>query len=561
MSDKIKFFSLGGLDENGKNLSVIEINDDIYVFDAGIKFPDKRVPGVDCIIPNYNYLKDNASRVKAYIISHAHDDQMGALPYIYRKIPAPIYCSKITAELIVNKTRLYDLKSIDYDFHIVENGSQLINGREFIFIKMTHSVPGSLAVAVDTSDGYIVYTSDFIIDFGANKENEMDFTLLTSLPLKKNILLLLTESCDADKVGHASPNHRITPHIQRVFSESPGRIFISVYSQNLYNLQEIVNLGIKTNKKIIFLNNAVEDLFSKHTTDTLFNIPANNKASLNDINRIREQDTLVIIDGVGEKIFESIINLTNGTSTANISFYENDTFILASPSVPGTETISIEAIDTVYRTGANVINISRKEICSMHAHEEDIKMLLSMLKPKYYLPIKGDYRQLMANAKIALSLNKGYNHNNIFIFDNGMILNIENGIAKPDFKKIIENGDILVDGIGVGNVVDSVIQERISMATDGVIILGAVVSTKEKKIITSQDVQMRGFVFLKDSEQIVRQINSLFEDSLFTYISNYYQGHEEELIEKINDRIAKYIRKETKKQPIVISNIIDIDKL
>lgn len=560
MSDRIKFFSLGGLDENGKNLSVIEINDDIYVFDAGIKYPDKRVPGVDCIIPNYNYLKENANRVKAYIISHAHNDQMGAIPYIYRKIPAPIYCSKITAELIKNKTKSYDLKPIDYDFHIVDNGTVYINNREFIFIRMTHSVPGSLSVAVDTSDGYIVYTSDFIIDFGASKENEMDFTLLASLQLKKKILLLLTESCDADKTGHASPHHRITPHIQREFTESIGRIFISVYSQNLYNLKEIVDLSIKTNKKIIFLNDVASSLFSPSIIDDLFRIPNNNKATINEINRIREQDVVVIIDGCGEHIFETLINLANGTIASNITFNENDTFIIACPSVPGTETISIEAIDTVYRTGSHIINLTRKDICSMHAHEEDIKMLLTMLAPKYYLPIKGDYRQLMANAKIALSLNKGYNHNNIFIFDNGMILNIENGIAKPDFKTIIENGDILVDGIGVGNVVDSVIQERISMATDGVVILGAVVSTKQKKIITSQDAQMRGFVFLKDSENIVKQINSLFEDSLTTFISNYYEGREQEFLDKISDRISKYIKRETKKQPIVIPNIIDIDK-
>lgn len=560
MSDKIKFFSLGGLDENGKNLSIIEINDEIYVFDAGIKFPDKRVPGVDCIIPNHNYLKENASRVKAYIISHAHDDQMGALPYIYRKVPAPIYCSAITAELIKNKTSLYGLKPIDYDFHIVENGEVQINNRQFIFIKMTHSVPGNLSVAIDTSDGYIVYTSDFIVDYGASELYKMDFTLLTSLPLRKKVLLLLTESCDADKSGHASPNHRITRHIQREFTESKGRIFISVYSQNLFNLQEIIDLGIKTNKKIIFLTDEVSNLFSEQVLSQIYSIPNANRASIHDINRIREQDLLIIIDGIGEHVFQTIINLTTGSLLSNISFNGNDTFIIASPSVPGTETISIEAIDDVYKTGAHVKNLTRKDICSMHAHEEDLKMLLTMLAPKYYLPVKGDYRQLMANAKIALSLNKGYNHNNIFIFDNGMILEIENGIARPNFKTTIENGDILVDGIGVGNVVDSVIQERISMATDGVVILGAVVSTKNKEIITSQDVQMRGFVFLKDSENIVKQINSMFEDALHTYISEYYED-KQEFIDKIADRISKYVRKETKKQPIVIPNIIDIDNL
>lgn len=561
MSDKIKFFSLGGLDENGKNLSVIEINDEIYIFDAGIKFPDKRVPGVDCIIPNHNYLKENADRVKAYIISHAHDDQMGALPYIYRKVPAPIYCSSITAELIKNKTILYGLKPIDYDFHIVENGSVLINNREFTFIRMTHSVPGNLSVAIDTTDGYIVYTSDFIIDFGASELNQMDFTLLTSLPLKKKVLLLMSESCDADKSGHASPNHRITQLIQREFTESKGRIFITIYSQNIFNLKEVIDLAIRTNKKIIFLNDEVNRLFSEEIMSQVYTIPSNNKATLNDINRIREQDLVVIINGTGEHIFETLISLTTGNLVTNINFSENDTFILASPSVAGTETISIEAIDDVYKTGAHVINLTRKNISSMHAHEEDLKMLLTMLSPKYYLPIKGDYRQLMANAKIALSLNKGYNHNNIFIFDNGMILNIENGIAKPDFKTLIENGDILVDGIGVGNVVDSVIKERIAMATDGVIILGAVVSSKNKQIITSQDVQMRGFVFLKDSENIVRQINSMFDDALHTYISDYYSNKKEEFIEKIADRISKYVRKETKKQPIVIPHIIDIDEI
>lgn len=559
MSDKIKFFSLGGLDENGKNLSVIEINDDIYIFDAGIKYPDKRVPGVDCIIPNFNYLKENAHRVKAYLVSHAHDDQMGAIPYLYRRIPAPIYCSSITASLIKNKTLQYGLKPIDYDFRITEGGKTKIDGREFIFIRMTHSVPGALSVAMDTDQGYIVYTSDFIIDFGAAGENKMDFNLLTSLPLKKRVLLLLAESCDSDKPGHTSPHHRITPHIQRAFSESIGRIFIAVYAQNLYNMREILDLAVKTNKKVIFLTDEVSKLFSEEIIEQIFHLPSANRANISDINRIREQDLLIVIDGCGEDVFQTLIQLSNGDLYSNIVFNENDTFILDCPSVPGTETISIEAIDDVYKTGAHVVNLSRKEIFSMHAREEDLKMLLTMLTPKYYIPIKGDYRQLMANAKIALSLNLGYNHNNIFVFDNGMILNINDGIARPDFKATVENGDILVDGIGVGNVVDSVIEERIKMANDGVIILGAVISSKEKKIITCQDVQMRGFIFLKDSENIVRQINSMFEDSLHTYVSNYYRDNEKELLDKIADKISRFVRRETKKQPLVIPNIIDID--
>lgn len=558
MPEKIKVFALGGLDENGKNITIVEINEDIYVIDAGIKYPDKRVPGVDCIIPDFSYLKENASRVKAYIISHAHNDQMGALPYLYRRIPAPIYCSKLTASLIKSKTLSYGLKPIDYDFHIITGGSEIINGREFIFITMTHSIPGTFAVAIDTSEGYIVYSSDFIIDFGANVENRMDFTMLSSLPLKKQVLLLLAESCDSDKPGHTSPNHRLTKHISRLFTESKGRTFIAVYSQNLFNLREILDLAVKTNKKIIFLTDDAKRIFGEDIEHTDFDLPYANRTTLNEINRIREQDLLVIIDGEGEDVFNNLIKLAQG-GYSNITFNENDTFILACPSVPGTETAAIDAVDAIYKTGANVLSLTRKDIYSMHAREEDIKMLLTILKPKYYLPIKGDYRQLLANANIALNLNMGYNHTNIFVLDNGVPLNIENGKARPDYANIIKNGDIMVDGIGVGNVVDSVIEERIKMANDGVIILGAVVSSKEKKIITSQDVQMRGFVFLKDSENIVKTINSLFEDSLHTYISNYYGDNQQELLDKIADRIFRYVRKETKKQPIVIPNIIDID--
>ena len=557
MSEKIKFFALGGLDENGKNISVLEINDDIFVLDVGIKYPNKKVPGVDCIIPNFNYLKENAHRIRAYIISHAHHDQSGALPYLYRKVPAPIYCSRLTAAYIEYKTKSYGLKPVEYDFHYVDNDTVKIAGREFTFMTMTHSVPGTLSVAIDTDQGYIVYTTDFIIDYGAHLKNRTNFKDLLALPMKKDILLLITESCSADKPGHCSPNHRITPHIQRLFQEPKGRIFVANYSQNLYNIRETLELAIKLNKKILMLTDGAYKIFGQELINISFEIPKSNLILPSDINRIREQDLVVLIDGQGEKLFETLMDFVNKQIITNISFTENDTFVLNCPTVAGTETIGIEAVDQIYRSGAHVINLTRKEIFSMHAHEEDIKMLITMLKPKYYLPIKGDFKQMMANAKIALSLNMGYNHNNIFVFDNGMALNIENGIAKPDFTNIIENGDILVDGIGIGNVVDSVIEERIKMANDGVIILGAVVSTKEKKIITAQDVQMRGFVFLKDADNLVKDISTTFIDTLNEYLNTEVQDLEE-CKKRIKEKIIFKIKKSTGKDPLIIPAVIEL---
>ncbi len=561
MPDKIKFFALGGLDESGKNMFVLEINGDIFVLDAGLKYPDKYIPGVDTIIPKYDYLKENKQRIVAFLISHGHDDQMGALPYIYQDIKAPIYCSKITSKMIDLTTKEFKLKGNNYDYHFIEDGDTLnIKGHKILVAGMTHSISGAFSFCFDTDHGYIVYTGDFIADYGAPKNHRMNLALLAEVA-SKGVLLLLSESADADKVGHTSPYHRLTPHIDSLFTDSPGRIFIALYSQNVFNQQEVIDLANRTNKKIIFYNGDNElDRVTDLRDKGLENIDTKVVYPFNEIERLRNQDTLVCISGSGEKLFATLSEIGNQEDRDRIfNIVENDTFIVACPPVPGTETCATPALDSLYRTGAKVINLTRKDIFSMHAREEDLKMLISLLRPKYYLPVKGDFKNLMANAKIALNMNMHYNHSNIFVFDNGMILNIDNGIAKPDFKNQIPVGDIMVDGMDVGNLKSSVITERQKMANDGVIVLGITVSLKEKKITNGPDVQMRGFIFLKDSEAIVKEITNIF----VTNTSNFLSGASptiEETENKISDRIFKYVRSQTGKTPLIIPQIINIDE-
>lgn len=556
MKDNIRLFALGGLDEHGKNLFVVELNDDIYIIDAGIKYPDKHTPGVDIIIPDFKYLVENASKVKGYIISHGHDDQMGAIPYLYQRIKAPIYCSKTTKLFLEKKTKDYGLK-IDYDYVLVKpNQHVMINDREFIFISMTHSLPESLAIAINTSEGYIVYTSDFIVDYGAPLNHQMDLALLAKIA-EKGVYMLLSESCSATKQGHTSPNHRLTPKIQSLFNDQKGRIFISLYSQNAFNQKEVLDLAIKNNKKVLYLNHADLDLISK--------IEYNNSQELNnvllkfdEINRVSEQDLIIVITGNGEDLFNTLNELSTGIYQAkNIEFKDTDTFVVASPSVSGTEIISIQAIDNLYKTGAKIINLTRKDIISMHAQEEDLKMMLFLLKPKYYFPVKGDYVSLMANAKIALSM-PNFKHTNIFVFDNGMKLTINNGVCKPDFSSLIHVGDLMVDTNVIGSIKNEIIDERQKLARDGIIVIASTVSKANKCVVAGPDVQMRGFIFLKDSEDIVKQILALFNQQVDVYLTSYY-GDKEELIEKIKDRISKYVRKETGKNPLVLPNIIDVD--
>lgn len=557
MLDKIKLFALGGLDENGKNMYIMEINDDIYVVDAGIRYPDKHTPGVDIIIADFSYLEENKNKVKAYIISHGHDDQMGALPYIYSKIPAPIYCSKVSKILIERKTKDYRLK-INYDFHIVKGGEEVrINTHDFYFVEMTHSLPESLAICVNTSYGYIVYTSDFIVDFGAPKNHQMDLALLAKIA-EKGVFLLISESCDASKPGHTSPRHRITPFLQSILPNQKGRIFISLYSQNAYNQKELIDLALKNNKKIMYLNQDDFNLINDIEYSSL-PFPKDRFIKYEDLTRVSEKDLIIVITGAGEDLFNCLNELSTGIYEGrNIEFNPNDTFIIASPSVSGTEVISIQAIDNIYKTGANVINLTRKDIASMHAQEEDLKMMLSLMKPKYYLPVKGDYVSLMANAKTALNSNLGFNHTNIFVFDNGMKLNIENGIAKPDFSSLIPTGELMVDNNSIGSIKNEIIEERKMMARDGIIVIASTVSRNEKRVIAGPDVQMRGFIFLKDSENIVNQILSIFNAQVDVFLTNYYDD-KDVIIERIKDRIIKYVRHETGKNPLVLPHIIEID--
>ncbi len=556
MQDKIKIFALGGLDESGKNMLIMECNSDIFIIDAGIKYPDKHTPGVDAIIPDFKYLEENKNRVKAYIISHGHDDQMGALPYFYLKVPAPVYCSKVSKILIEKKTKDYGL-DINYDFHIVKGKDIVkINNHEFTFIEMTHSLPESLALALYTEYGYIVYTSDFIVDFGANQNHQMDLAYLAKIA-EKEVFLLISESCDATKIGHTSPRHRLTPLLHNLLTNQKGRIFISIYSQNAFNQKELIDLAIKLNKKILYLNQEDFELIKTIEYNSL--LPNDKFIRFEDFSRVSEQDLIVVVTGAGEDLFNTLNQLATGIYDGrNIEFNQNDTFVIASPSVSGTEVISIQAIDNIYKTGAEVINLTRKDIASMHAQEEDLKMMLSLLKPKYYLPVKGDYISLLANAKIALNSLLGLKHTNIFVIDNGMPLNIENGNIKTEFNNLIPSGDLMVDGNSIGSLENEIIEERQKMACDGIIVIASTVSKKEKKVIAGPDVQMRGFIFLKDSENIVEQILSIFNAQVDVYLTDYY-GDKNVIIERIKDRIYKYVRKETGKNPLIIPHIIEID--
>ena len=556
----LKIVALGGLDEMGKNCYVIEIDNDAFIIEAGLKYPNSNIPGVDIIIPNFDYIRTIQNRVKAIIITHGHDDQYGALPYLLNIVKVPVYATETTINVI--KSSLPSrFKKIDQSLFVTVKPSDTITIANHVFelFQTTHSVAESFGFALKTKFGNIVYTSDFMSDYSPLKGFQFDLPKVARLSETEKTFLLMTESESANKPSISSPHHKITPLIQRIIEEPTGKTFISMYTQNFYNIQEVINLAIKYKKKICIANSEQNNFFENMAKIGVIVIPKENKILASEIPLYAPKDIIILVTGSGDELFKFIKEICYN-NVQDIRIDTKDTFIDAAPGVPGTETSYTDASDTIFRTDCNVITLSRKVLSSMHAQEEDLKMMISLFRPKYYMPVKGEYRLLMTNAKLAVDLGIGLNHFNTFVYDNGMALAFdEKGSV---VRKIInvKTGDVMVDGNSVGDVKEQAIEERQKMADGGIIMIGVAISLNDKKIVTNPDIQMRGFVYLKDSEPIINQLSNILNSTINSYFNQNHSYSIADIEKKASEKISRYISKEIDKEPMIICNIINLDE-
>lgn len=557
MNDKIKVFALGGLDEDGKNLQIIEINNDIFVIECGIRFPDKTTPGIDYIIANYDYLKENKNKVKAYILLHGHDDEIGALAYIYKDVPAPIYCSSTTKEMFLKFLNHVGKSNNDFDFHIILPTSDvMIGGRKFSFFHTCHNIADSSGVAVDTSYGNIIYTGDFIIENNAEDRYLCDLNAIAKITEKPTILLM-TESVYSNKQGYTSPCHKITPLILRDFEEAKGRIFVSLFSTNAYNIGEVFRLAFTFKKKIICYDSETQEVLETFLKTTGTDFPKGLLADLDDINRINSTDLVVLVCGYGANLYKKMSIIALGDSEDHlVNLNPDDTFIMAAPANVNVEVVATDAIDDLYRSGAKVINLSRQKFFRMHASEEDIKMMISLTKPKYYMPVKGAFRFLLGNAKLALNMGVGLSHQNVFVLDNGLILEIDEKGAHIS-NDSVKTGNLLIDGMGVADSNGKTMSERERLSADGVVILACTVSKSKREIVAGPDVQMRGFMFLKDADSILKTVTNIFVNTINEYLAKP-SCNLDEARQIIYENCLKAIKKETNKTPVIMPLILEV---
>lgn len=550
----IKVVSLGGLDEDGKNLVAVEIDDDLFVLESGIRFPDKTMPGIDYLISDFEYLKNNRSRVRAYLLTHGHDDEVGAIPYMYDQVPAPIYGSDVTLKLLKSFCDHIRYDHSKLDLRLVKPTSDVyIHNRLFHFFHTAHNIAESMGIVITTSLGNIVFTGDYVVENNATKNYLHDMNAIARIA-ERETLLLMTESTYADRLGYTAPKYKLTTLLNQFMNDVNGRLFVSLFSQNFYNIDEVIALAIKHRKKIVFYDSETKNLFEDMQLVNQLLIPKANYVDLADIHRIRANETLVLMLGYGDRLYKKIIALANALQEdRRLDLTSDDAYFIAAPPSSNVEVIATEALDDLYRSGVKVRNLSRKEILRMHASEEDLKMIIATLKPKYYLPLKGSYRHLLANAQLALGMGLNLTHQNVFVLDNGMVLEINKDRARI-LPTLVKTGDILIDGKGVGDVETHVIEERQKLSDDGVVLLGATISFYKKEIVAGPDVQIRGFVFLKDADAILREIIKIFVQT----IDEAFKNNEQNLRQielTVSENVLRYVRRVSRKSPMIIPTI------
>lgn len=547
----VKIMALGGLDEDGKNMLVVEAGEDIYVIEAGLKFPDaSQSLGIEYIIQDFTWFQDKKDRVKAIFITHGHDDVMGALPHLLRQVKADIYTPPLAAKEISRMLKKEKITGVKIH-KINRHDSKRIGGRKIIFFPVTQSYPGAYGLAISTSQGYVVYSGEFVENFDDLDDHFRGNITICSKLGQEGVLVLLQESKGAERSGNTSPRHRILPILEDTFTQYPDRhIFISVYTQSVYQIQEVMAACREANRPLVLYDKELRRLVDG-LEEIGIDIP---RHLIIPVDKTRDhKDTVILISGQGTPLFKQLSNIANN-EVDDLQFSSDDVIVIASPVVPGVETVYKSMENDIYKRGGILKVIDHKKVLSMHASKEDLKMMIFMCRPKYYLPVKGEYRMLCANAMIAEEM--GIEPDHIQILDNGQMAVFEDG-ELVSCKMEAELHDTIIDGKENWDMAGVVLKDREILSTDGVMVLAIGLDAKTKKIANGPDIQTRGFIYLRDAEYITAECAKIMEE---TIRENVEQKKYENLETRsqIRDKVSKYLFKTTGKRPMVLPVILEI---
>ncbi|MDD3453596.1 MAG: ribonuclease J [Bacilli bacterium] len=540
---KIKIFGLGGLNENGKNMYVVEVNNDLFVLDAGLKYADDKMLGIDYVLPSFDYLKENADKIKGIFVTHGHDSQTGAIGDIIKEIPnIKIYGTEFTIEMI--KEELIEDKIDISNLVIIKPHQKIVFGDVSVFpIALTHSVPGNVGYVINTEDGAIVYTGNFLFDQTMLGAYKADIGKLAYVG-KQGVLCLLSESLYADKIGYTSPNNRITSIMSEVLEKNEGRILVNIFQAQIYRIQELFKQIALRNRKVVIMGKKLESIIFKAIDMGYFEF---DKSNILTIHHVNDENIVVLISDEREKPFSNITRIIRGYDKF-IKLSSEDTVVFASPIYDGMEKSATKVFDEISKKESNLIILSSKKYLAHHASSEDLMMMINLMNPKYYFPVIGEYRHQVANAKLAEKME--INKQNILLRLNGEVVTFEKGILVKS-EGNVKVDDILVDGKTSGDIGELVLKDRELLSDNGIVIVSVTLDKATKKVLAGPEILTRGFIYVKDNLELIKEAAEISLEVIEANTHpNYIDFNKVKL--GIRNNLGKYLYKETECKPMIL---------
>ena len=547
---KIKIFALGGLNEDGKNMYVVSVDEDIFIFDAGLKYPRDHMLGIDYIIPNFDYIKKNYKKVKGIFITHGHESNMGALSDIVTELPnIPIYASHFTLEVIKLQFAEDNIKKAN--LNEIKVHTKLNFGKNSIFsIAVSHSIPDCLCYVLNTPDGSIVYTGDFIFDPGMQGHYHMDIGKLAYVG-KQGVLCLLNESLYANHKGYTSPNHRVNHFIREQLNTYPDRFIMSILPAHIFRIQEIFDEVASTNRKIVIMGKSLQDLVNICLKEKYLRI---NPTKIGDLSNLNDKGTVILISDGKEKPYANIERIIKGNDKY-IKLNPTDTIFITEPMYLGVEKRMVMIMDEIAKLNINVISLSNKNHLLEHPSREDLMLMINLMNPKYYFPIKGEYKEQYRNAEIATKC--GLSKDNIILKQNGDIASFTNGLLDKESEHI-EVDEILIDGKSSDDIGELVLKDREMLAENGIVIICATLDKESKEVISGPQVLTRGFIYVKDNMDIVKESEIISLQVIKNVVTSGEKVDYNLIKQEIREKLGKYFYHETECKPIIITVINEV---
>ncbi|NOU76445.1 RNase J family beta-CASP ribonuclease [Paenibacillus sp. LMG 31458] len=552
--DKLLIFALGGVGEIGKNMYCVQYANDIIVIDSGLKFPEEDMLGIDIVIPDIGYLTENRDKVRGIIITHGHEDHIGGLPYVLKHLNVPLYATKLTMGLIEAKLKEANLLGTTNRILINSESVLSLGVLTATFFKTNHSIPDSVGVALDTPEGVVVHTGDFKFDQTPVNDQYADLHRMAEIG-KKGVLALLSDSTNAERPGYTGSERSVGVEIEEVFRKAKQRVVIATFASNIHRVQQVFDAAAATNRKVTVIGRSMVNVVSIASELGYLHIPDGMLIEPEEVNKLAADRVVILSTGSQGEPMSALTRMARSTHR-KIDILPGDTVIIAATPIPGNERYVGRTVDELFRIGANVIygpgSVTGVHV-SGHGSQEELKLMLNLMKPKYFIPIHGEYRMLRQHGILAESV--GIPKEDIFMCDIGDTVEIQNGVARKGSK--VQSGNILIDGLGVGDVGNIVLRDRKLLSQDGILVVVVTLSKQDGKILSGPDIISRGFVYVRESEGLLEEANRIVTNTL-TKLMNENVNEWASLKTNVKDVLGRFLYEQTRRRPMILPIIMEV---